>query len=179
MKCLIHPNESKSVILKKDPAKSRETVPAQLVDATPLLSFGLTIGCSGGSFWALPEQDAFSLHLCSRTFLAFGIPGLGSSSKCCINPLRPPDFSGVSDTELELTAAVGKPNGVSPSHFVGTYSYRRISTGLTRAADRAGMSVEARLISNAAPEIHSASVVFGRNGTNGTEYTWGSSGIRW
>jgi len=53
-------------------AKFREDVPAQPVDATPLWLVDLTMGSSGPIVRAcgslLPKQDAFSLHLCSRTF---------------------------------------------------------------------------------------------------------------
>jgi hypothetical protein len=85
-------------------ARFRESLSAQLVDATPILSSGLIMGCSGMVFRGcrsfFPKQDAFSLHLCSRTFLAFGIPGLGSSSKCCDDPLRPPRFSGLGSAAI-------------------------------------------------------------------------------
>ncbi len=35
----------------------------------------------------------FSLHQCLRTTLTFGIHGLGASSQCCDDPLRPPALS--------------------------------------------------------------------------------------
>jgi hypothetical protein len=66
---------------------------------------------------------------------------------------------------------IGFPKRSPTSNFPlhAAYSYRRISTGCMRAADRAGTIVDAALISNAAADIHSASAAFGWNGTYGTE----------
>jgi hypothetical protein len=59
-----------------------------------------------------------------------------------------------------------------PLHAVAlaqAHSYRNISTGSIRAADRAGTSVDAALINRAATTIQKASKMFGSNGTKGTE----------
>src|SRR2546422_7959733 len=57
------------------------------------------------------------------------------------------------------------------------HSYRRISTGKIRAAERAGISVAPMLMAMAAAAIHTASRALGLKGTNGTAYTCGSREI--
>src|SRR5579864_9365346 len=94
--------------LKSHIAKSWETVPAQPVDATPsnrlIRQYFPSRIDLYGSTQSEPKQGSVLFESMLANEISLVDSYKKSSSKCCIDPLRPPDFTGVGKIVESATA---------------------------------------------------------------------------
>src|SRR6266478_3584231 len=91
-------------------ARFREAVPAQPVDATPSNQLIRQYFSRAPISKAVLNQNlnraVFSFNQRSRMNLAFETPADTSSAECCVDPLRPPRFSGLEDLPVSELAVL-------------------------------------------------------------------------